>query len=169
MEPRTYPLSGTYRIFLGYAAGLGALALGYAVLAPTGALDGLEREGNPATIELVLAGLVGLALLGFAATAWPRARLVLDDDRIAFLAFGLPCKTREVALSDVRRWGIGTETTEGRTRAVMLIEDVRGKVHHVRLGMYTDGRDAADHLGERLGMEPAPTRSSFLGARFDDA
>lgn len=169
MRTRSYPLSGTYRIFLGYAAGLGAVALGYAILAPLGALDGFERAGDPTAVELVIASLVGLALLAFAGTAWPLARLELDGERIAFLAFGLPCRRREVALADVRRWGIGTETTEGRTRSVLLIEDAAGAVHRVRLGMYAGGREAARQLGVQLGLAPTPTRSTFLGARFRQA
>jgi hypothetical protein len=168
MQTRSYPLSGTYRVFLAYAAGLGAVALGYAILAPLGALDRFERAGDPMTFEFVVAGLVGLALLTFAGTAWPLARLELDDERISFLAFGLPCRRRKVPLAGVRRWGIGTETTQGRTRSMLLIEDAGGTVHRVRLEMYTGGDDAAAQLGERLGMEPAPTRSTFLGARFLD-
>jgi hypothetical protein len=164
----TFPMSPLWRGLLWALVGLGLVA----ALSSAAELAGLaERDAllrGAADAERWVALVVGAAMILFGWSAARHARMTLDDEELSFLRFGLLCGTARVPLRRIRRFGEGWEQNRGRRQRVLLLELDDGSRPAVKLAMYTGQDRLLAELGARLGQEPAPTKTTFLGARFED-
>ena len=81
---------------------------------------------------------------------------------------GLPCRERSIPLRSITRVGIGTERSRYGEYHVLLVRTADERTRNLRISNYRDWRRAVDLLLGRTGLELAPTRRGWTGARWDE-
>ena len=118
--------------------------------------------------EMYVALAIGTWALLFGVTALRHARLELDAEEMRFLRFGPLCRTGRVPLADVRRFGVGVESSRHGKYRVLLIELETGGRVSFKLSMYKEWHGFIRELGERLDRAPAPMKRTWKGAAFEE-
>jgi len=164
---KTFPMQFTWRFALMLLPALGAIAL---VMAGAELLGLVERGawlGEAGDGERWGAVVVGLLLLPFGLSALPHARLTIDANEIRYLGFGFLCKTRTLALADVRRWAHVVGRNQGRREPLLAFERQDGNQTVIKVAMYANQDQIRALLTERLG-EAAPASATMTGVKFDE-
>ena len=129
------------------------------------ALGAWSQSGNRA--EVVIGAIVSVMLLPFAITALRHARLTIDRDGIAFLAFGVLCCRHFVPWDQVRRYTSAMERASKVRRRMLLLELRDGSNRAINLSMYGAPKAALSAIESYLGP-PAAGKAGITGVGFDD-
>ena len=164
---RDFEMKWSWKLALSVALLLGVGALLTAGIELTGLVQRGSLLGQATDAERWIAVVVGVLLAVLGATALRHARCSVAADSFRCLGFGLPCKTRALRISDVRRWGHAVGRNRGRREPLLLFERCDGTTQLVKLAMYTRQRELLAALRERLGPETAAS-ATLAGVRFDE-
>lgn len=165
---KTFPMQFAWRFALILLPVLGAVALVTAGAEMLGFVARGAWLGEAGDGERWAAIVVGILLLPFGLSALAHARLTIDTDEIRYLGFGVLCKTRQLPLADVRRWGHAVGRNQGRREPMLVFERQDGNQTVIKVAMYAHQTQIRALLTERLGPAVSAT-ATMTGVRFDDA